>query len=87
MNTPAPALDCVHCARTISKTASHHITDHGRVLCTRCLPTVAHATWWPHCPHDWHDTHDHLRHVCATRAAAHAAIHARTDNQKEHEEP
>ena len=56
---PAPAFNCARCGRHIGKTASHCLTEGGRVLCTRCLGRDAHADLFPDCGVRWHDVHDH----------------------------
>lgn len=57
--TAAPAFDCALCRRHIGKRALHHCTDDGRVVCSRCLGTAAHAKLFRGCPEQWHDVLDH----------------------------
>lgn len=63
-------FECQACHRTIGKNAGHNVTDHGRVMCSRCLNhRDLHSDWWPDCPHSWHDNFDHIRRIGSTRAA------------------
>lgn len=73
---PAPAFDCVICARRIGKNRSHHLINYpdvtaDRVLCSRCMLDTRrlHARFYPACGERWHDLHDHPS-GSATRAAA-----------------
>lgn len=66
-----PTLTCESCGHAISTNTGHNITDHGRLICSRCLNRRnLHSDRWPDCPHTWHDNYDHIRHVIGTRAAA-----------------
>lgn len=72
--TPAPALDCAHCGRTIGKRAAHYRTFDQRVMCGRCISDRRlHSQLWPACPHAWHDNYDHLAAI-GTRAGVAAAL-------------
>lgn len=70
MMTPAPALDCSSCGKTIAKRRAHYLLDDHRLICDRCLTSrKLHARLYPHCTTTWHDLYDHLEST-ATRAGA-----------------